>query len=380
MLARTCLAYALLGAAAAATTACSSSFDRYSKVKDLRVLAISAEPPTLLLDAALALPAEVTFTALVLDPRGGDVAFRWTLCPVESALACADYDALRAEAVGTGVHAALDAAHATTAEGVASAIGAAPNGPVDETLRPLSVARFAVPTSALLGLDGYYRDNGFYGYGAGAWPSVILTLDKPGEPPLVAIKRFVVGVADLAAFNSALANFGYHFCQGPADSNCVAWDPDIAGNHNPEFAPRLELGRGSSPLTPFAPICQGSEDAVASGCEPAHVKAGEKVRIRPSFTAASSEPYQIVHTDLQTRTISTEAAVEQISVSWFASTGEMKEDLTWPKFTSTLDTVYTAPSEPPATSGSVAVLWLVARDQRGGETWTSQELTIDPAD
>ena len=64
----------------------------YELVEDLRVLAIAAEPPE------LRAAGDVTFRALVADPRGGDIHFAWSFCPVESSTACMNYDDLRAEA------------------------------------------------------------------------------------------------------------------------------------------------------------------------------------------------------------------------------------------------------------------------------------------
>ncbi len=239
------------------------------------------------------------------------------------------------------------------------------------------MARFSLPTPVLLGLAGYYGQNGAYGLGSGARPSVVLEIQKEGEPSLVATKRFVVSVADLALANPIVEPVLHvRFCSPPEETGCVAWDPTRAGNHNPEFLAPLELARGASPLATFAAVCRAGEAPEASGCEPAVVKTGEKVRIRPSFTPESFESYQTLRTDLQSVTITNVPAVEELSVSWFTTAGSMQEGLTWPKFTSTLDTVYEAPAAVPSDTGGMVTIWLIARDQRGGESWTYLELLV----
>ena len=68
-----------------------------------------------------------------------------------------------------------------------------------------------------------------------------------------------------------------------------------------------------------------------------------------------------------------EPATETISVQWFATAGRFAESVTWPLYTKTLDTAYTAPDE----AKSVR-LWMVARDQRGGTTW--REIAVEITD
>ena len=76
---------------------CSEGMPVYSLIEDLRVLAIRAEPPAVMLDA----PTDVTLEALVVNPRGGSLAVDWSFCPVESSNACRDFEALVAEAAGS---------------------------------------------------------------------------------------------------------------------------------------------------------------------------------------------------------------------------------------------------------------------------------------
>lgn len=73
---RSCLALAALGAAA-----CTPDFDKIWQVEDLRLLAIRAEPPEVLVPAELlllpgAIPS-VRVDALVVDPRDPQATVRW---------------------------------------------------------------------------------------------------------------------------------------------------------------------------------------------------------------------------------------------------------------------------------------------------------------
>ena len=77
----------------AALAGCTSDLPQPQTAEDLRVLAIRADPPELLYDA----PEDrtVSFSALVVDPRGGTVNYAWRFCPIESDPTCRDYGALR---------------------------------------------------------------------------------------------------------------------------------------------------------------------------------------------------------------------------------------------------------------------------------------------
>jgi hypothetical protein len=88
------------------------------------------------------------------------------------------------------------------------------------------------------------------------------------------------------------------------------------------------------------------------------------------------EEYQTLERDLQTNLIEVVDRTEKISVSWFTTAGSFSDSLTEVDLTKTLDTVYTAPDTPPATTGGLATVWLVARDQRGGESWEHVDLLI----
>jgi hypothetical protein len=129
-------------------------------------------------------------------------------------------------------------------------------------------------------------------------------------------------------------------------------------NTNPVFE-SLELGRQDSADAEFAPLVQ-----------PVLLDPEEIVRIRPVFTAGSIESYERLLTDVNTREVFVERTDEDLAVQWFATAGELQDEVTAKKLTRTLDTAFTAP-----TSGRVS-MWLVVRDGRGGSAWTFVELEV----
>ena len=354
----------LLSAGLALLAACNQNLPVYSNVEDLRILAVRAEPPAYLFDRT---DAALTFDALVVDPLGGPVDFSWSFCPVESLRACADFDDLNAQ-VAPAFQPTLTAAHALGLTGTAVPADASPDLPSADTLRPYAIATFTLPADQLALLAPYYLSDQFFGFGMGIWPSAVLTLTRPGDS-VTGYKRFVASVADLSAYNDLVqSTFGYFFCPPGQTENCIPWQPDLAVNHNPVFA-GLQWSEGKTPLATW-------QDLPTDG--PLHVKVAASVRILPSFTPESAEPYQVLQTNLETQVVEVQPAVEDISVAWFSTAGKLQDPLTWPKFTKTLDTVYTAPDTQPQATNGLVTLWLVARDQRGGESWAHVDVMVDP--
>lgn len=353
--------------AAAVGLGCGEGLPVYSEIEDLRVVAIQAEPPLYLFDRG---STDLTFEALVVDPRGGSIDYTWELCPVESDRACRDFDEkLRAESDFRDE--LSDARALSVASGTAEPLSDSADLPIDPALRPYGVPPFVVPAALLATLDDYYQEVGFYGFGVGAWPSAVLTLRR-GDEVLTTQKRIVVGIADPSLYNDEVERaFGYLFCRDDLSeeqtARCLPWEPALAGNANPIFR-GIAWAQGDSALAELVELAPGDE---------IEVPAGASIRIRPLLDPASEEPYQVLRGDLSTQRIEIEDKVEEISVSWFCTHGELQDGLTWPNFTKTLDTVYTAPAEPPADFGR-DILWLVARDQRGGVRWRSVEIVVTP--
>lgn len=360
----------LAATALVVTSACSQGLERPSEIRDLRVLAIQADPPEVLLDAPG--PFEVRFDALVVDPRGGVVDFAWQFCPIESSKACADYEGKR-NAAAESHRAALDDLRNLESTGavepVPIATGLSESERSTRDLWPHALPDFTV--SAPAELFTYHLETSFFGAGAGAWPSALLDVTTAdGRDRVLATKRFVLGILDLrAAAEPIAAELGYEVCPPGVTTTEQPGCLDIAArvpNANPVFE-RIQIARGELAGAPFEDV----EGIV-------ELAAGESLRVRPVFAAESYEPYQRLETDAGTRQIILVDTVEAISVSWFVSAGEVQDDLTWPKFTKELDTVFTAPKRVPDNGTGLATIYMVARDQRGGVAWHHLEVRVTP--
>lgn len=353
---------------AAALAGCGMPLERYSEVEDLRVLAMRTTPPEIFVD-----PQDpnaertITFEALVVDPRGEPVSFQWRFCPIEADFGCSRYEQARAEVDDPALRDSLDALYETTDSGNAT--------PQQSELTPRQLQPYTVPSFSVtppLPLFVYHAQTSVFGALQGAWPAAVLTLEAPNEPePLIAQKRVVLNVRDPAAFAEPIAEeFGFDLCptdQPPEDDEDCIRLPVREANRNPVFK-RLEVAYTDAADADFEPVEQ----------MPLEVEADAAIRLRPVFTEQSYEPYKQLQADLESRDIEITDKVEEISVSWFVSSGRVQDELTWPKFTKTLDTVYRAPEAPPAETDGRARVWLVAQDQRGGASWRRLDLQINP--
>lgn len=332
--------------------ACVDDLPRASEVEDMRVLAIRADPPELLYDEPV--EQSVTFEALVVDPRGGTVQATWRFCPVESEDSCLDYEALRAQA-DENQRAALDAAYDQ-----ALTVDAGPSNSADGAVSEYDVPAFTAGVSAAV--VRYHLENSLLGFGVGAWPTAVLDLAGDGGS-LRSQKRLVLNIRDFGLFEPVLEQeLGVVVCpeSGEQPEGCLAIRARTP-NRNPTLT-GIEIARGER--------ADGAFEALSG---PLSIQVDESVRILPTLSADSEEPYERIVSDLQESTIFVEKAQESVSVSWFCSNGELGDDRTWPQYTKTLDTEYTAPSEP----GSAAI-WMVARDGRGGVDWQRLDVEITP--
>ncbi|MEK7703917.1 MAG: hypothetical protein AAB426_03075 [Myxococcota bacterium] len=346
------------------SVACGESGDPAYLVKDLRVLAVQANPPEVLYDAPS--DASLSFTALVVDPQGASIDYRWSLCPVESNEACLDYEA-RKDNAPAAFHAALDDMHAIAASGSALPI------PESQGLPPIETATRAVwsydvatfNVTAPRALYDYHLQSSFFGAGLGAWPSAVLELTSASQTLRVG-KRVVINAAHSDVYADAL---GITVCPDPdvpdEPPGCVPLRPRVA-NNNPTFA-EVQIAYGKSALGTFEPLVGTAE-----------VSAGASIRLLPVLGPDAYESYQVLKVDLESLAIFVEDRVEAPSVSWFCSDGEIQEQLTWVKFTRGLDTIFTAPKTPPTDSDGLVTVWLVARDERGGVGWQNIEIHVSP--
>jgi hypothetical protein len=343
-------------ALAAIAAGCAGDVPSPTLVEDLRVLAIRAEPPEVLVDGPGAPLGSVTFDALVVDPRGLATSYTWSFCPVASAETCGDYDRKRA-AAPEAAQPALDLARALQAQGDA---GPPPDGGVGDQ----AIGSFAVPLPEEL--FAYHLADSALGLGNGAWLSAVLAL-RTGEQVLTAQKRVVLNARDLSVWNPQLqAAFGWQVCAaGSTEPGCLPLAPRTP-NHNPDIA-TVELARGAHADVPFAPV---------DG--PISVAPGETVRLRPVLADGAIESYQTIESALQGSTLHVVDRSEEPIVSWFTTAGKVADEHTAAQLTKTLDTAYTAPDAPPQATGGRVSVWMVVRDQRGGVGWTRVDLVVTP--
>lgn len=369
------LVFAALGAG------CGMGLDLLEEVEDLRVLAIRADPPQYLVpadpDTGLdfgALDFSVQFDALVVDPRGQPVEVEWSFCPVESSRACRDFSELAAQS--PDYEAALTAMRQTTPQATAvpgfQALGLSEAERGKRAIWPYDIPTFTFEAPDDLAL--YHAETNFFGFGAGSWPFAVLRVTAPGEKPLTAIKRISLGVEDLAAVAAPLVErFDVALCpndgsEGP--EGCLDFEPQTA-NNNPVFA-RIEVAFSDLADADFVEVQKDSNDEFIIP----EVRVGEFLRIRPVFSDDSFETYQEIDTTLGTGALRLVETREEISVSWYITGGEIQDQLTWPLFTRTLDTVFTAPDEVP--EGELVSVFMVANDQRFGSAWQQLEVRIIP--
>jgi hypothetical protein len=339
---------------------CADEVPSPSLVEDLRVLAIAAEPPELLLDRGRAPeegPLAVTFRALVLDPRGGTMAYDWQFCPVESSQTCGDFAERRKQAPAE-LQPLLDAARAQAMSGQVAGEGGAAGIPSGGA----GVGEFPVPVDPAL--FGYHLASSGLGLGNGAWASAVLRLQAGGES-LTAQKRVVLNARDLAQWNPELAAFGWQICpQAPelALPGCLPLRPRTA-NQNPVIT-GFEVARGTAATVPFVAL---------DG--PLVVAPGEQLRLRPVLAPGAEESFQTIESSLQTDQLVVVDHSEEIITSWFATAGELDSAQTARQLTKTLDDTFTAPMQPPP--GGRLLIHVVARDQRGGVGWSGVEVLVN---
>jgi hypothetical protein len=377
-----------------AVAGCGGPLDVVTELVDLRVLGMKAEPPEILLDAPAAM--DMRFAALVVDPRGGAIDYTWSFCPVDSSSGCMDYEEKR-EAAGPQFRAALDTLRAISMSGTASPLNEVePQDPANwwavRGLWPHAVEAFAFATPFDSShrppddLFSYHLATNGLGFGLGSWPSAILDATKAGavhgKDVIKVEKRVVVAIQHLRAAallaQSMSQGLPFRVC---ADGQTSQDDPDCVdvrdpiANTNPVFE-RVQVSPGRlRKNASWTDVAVGAPGNVAGVVE---VRAGESIRVLPIFTAASYQPYQIIKADFVDSRLFAEDRIEEISVSWFSSAGHLDDPLTWPKFSIALDTAWTAPAAPPPETNGRATLYMVARDQRGGEEWMSLEVQVLP--
>jgi hypothetical protein len=338
-------------------------FQDPSTVIDLRLLAAQLDPPEVIQDPAASAAVAVTFTPLLLDPRGEGRAVAYTL------RACAN-DPTAPSAPGAGAQASGN----YPAGGARSSVGSArcpADGPTSWTLPvepPLGApgaARIPVTLTseqitAAFAADVFlgHLKQAHGGFDLGLPIDFELTATAGGES-VVGLKRLVIWPAPLS--------------------------PEHRANQNPMVTEVLAY----ADRDPVSTLPRGPVTVV--GADPLVVRAGARVWLEPR--GALAEPYLTTIVDrLTDKTTTVAVPAETLRHSFYATAGKFDphESSTALPFGSVpTDRIPTeARYEAPAASNlpvdpvtgarrlAVRVL-VVTRDERGGAGWVERAILVE---
>jgi hypothetical protein len=372
----------LAGAAVAAGAGC-GNLDNVTTVKDLRVLAVRAEPAGFLVD--LDHPDQVSadalhgqLTALVVDPKGAaqevDVTGR----------GCPDYIDTITAATGKGSKlcpdpivdsstiAKCDSLPSTLATGDAPAV-ASPVMPVATSpiqyepavgfgLQPCQIGLFFSPTpTGVASVDQSVALN--RDYGLAAIVNMNFTL---GTESALAIKRLV------------------YWPRLPPD---LLPDPNpLPGDQQPNQNPTLtsvDLYRHRDQTTGDPDMPWDSDPPTLS------IAAGDKLFVNPVAAPDAAEPYFLREKDVGSSVVTTRFIErELLTFEFYATAGtfapasrqsELSPFLTQsPGATVHVDSQYQLPKEADLPEGGKITIWVVVRDERTGTNWYPRDIIVTP--
>jgi hypothetical protein len=343
-----------------ALSAC-ADFPDPSTVVDLRVLAMTVDPPEIIEDGTGVLP-ELTATPLIVDPDGEGRPVTWTV------RACAN-DPAAPTAPGAGTEGASN----YPAGGARSSVGSArcpPDGPTSWTVigedqaRPAGASvtfRFtAGQLAAALAADVF---PGFLGGAHGGFDlGLPITLDllvRAGEQEAAAVKRVVF------------------------------WPRPLRDGQRPNRNPvvgevRSYADRDPGSLEPVGPVVTLATDQTTA------MIAGQSLWLEPA--GAEAEPYVTTIVDrLTDETHVHEVPAETLRYTFYATAGkfslfetasELPAGATSPGRVH-VESRYTAPraedlpvDAPSGLRQRAVTVWIVVRDERGGVSWIERQLRV----
>lgn len=137
---------------------------------------------------------------------------------------------------------------------------------------------------------------------------------------------------------------------------------------------RLRYALGTPPnqnprLADVAVVQAGQAVPLVEG-QPLPVRIGDKVTLRATLAAGSTETYQVYTGD--PRTTPAQTVTETVSIDWFAPAGDFEFNATGEEQPdNTLDLGLRPP-----TAGATINLFVVAHDERGGIDWAHRTLLV----
>ncbi len=346
--------------------------DDVTTVKDLRVLAIQAQPAGFLVDTGAPGTGsdadwQATLTALVVDPTGLNQTVQ-----VPAALGCPDY---------------LDAVTAATGTGT-RVCSAAPVNLPDPTLQAALASTPLVPPGGLsVGAtpDGSFTFLPVFQYGLGTSQLALLFAS-----PTTGDARVDTVLTNNRTFGlDAIASFTFVRGDQTAEAikRVIYWprlDPALYPNQSPNQNPVLSgvtffRSRDSATGQPQDPYAPGETPELS-------LAGGDKLYVSPA--PAEAETYTFYEKDLDHGgAIVTRTAQELLRYDFFATAGtfspaerqsQLSPLLTSPDGQVHLDSQYDLPDARDLPAGGDVTLWIVVHDERGGVGWFSTMIRVLP--
>ena len=384
---------------------CNQGLDIASQVKDLRILGIVANPPEIHANAITQWDSpHVSFEALVVHPDKKPVNYTWQFCAAESSQGCTDLQSLlppwQEDFVDFGFFCGLVIAHTdgpifpeplteerwnTILTHIEDLYATEQSGIADAVVSEPATLRYAIPSFEVTLFEDlalFHCMSDILGTTVGWWPSAILTVSDD-EKSIVAQKRVTLSINDLATDQKGeffAEIFGAPICTDEITTECVPYKNSGTKENSLNVNPEIEVIQKGEDDLATSPFCDLTGNVITNDCElelPLKTEVKKPFRIKPVMTKESTQFYQVIETSIAERKLIVSDRKEMASISWFVTDGTIQEELTWPKFTKTLDTVFTPPKEVSTKHDGLIWVWMVARDQRGGLTWYELPLTMN---
>jgi hypothetical protein len=350
-----------------------TDFESPTTVIDLRVLGIKAEPSEILLDADVTNPAmptidpannpPVTITPLIVDPLGREISYTVVACPNNP------FGAAPPGPGGMGGGGPFPSGGARTSVGstmcdpdspltwpmTAAPVVVPPDGAGSFTFRP-SDDKLLAAFRADVFVDQFMHIHG--GFDLGMPLNLQLNIQAGGES-LIAIKRVLY------------------------------WARRVSDAHTPNQLPTIAALNLFDDRDPTSGELLGGPQPLVVGT-PVRVPAGTKPWIDPAFDPALAEPYETTILDPTTHlAVPTTVPRERWRYAYYATAGTFAPFRTSSElqtgFTGTVhvESQYTSPTTvdgiPVDSMGRhLVTIWVVVRDDRGGEDWRLGTLEIVP--